>query len=259
MPALVMGLNGGILAAWLGLPSLRRQQHPKRVPRPQSQHRAVPHLVPSVSQPEHPQLWRSTAPEDLHLLLLFVSPVPGRSPSTQHQCYCHLLSAALALTAAGPRVTARVGLLRTQGWHGASAQYLLLSTAPSLTQSFAQAFSLSRSLTQTSYLHTVSTVEPPQSLPAAGNQHCDNFSKSTPPHPAGRDSQAPCPAMTGRNWPGNKARDRQLRVSRWTCSLGLLQPCLSLINPHALSSLPREASQPLPCPRKPLLPLTQAG
>lgn len=176
VPALVMGLNGGILAAWLGLPSLRRQQHPKRVPRPQSQHRAVPHLVPSVSQPEHPQLWRSTAPEDIHLLLLFVSPVPGRSPSTQHQCYCHLLSAALALTAAGPRVTARVGLLRTQGWQGASAQYLLLSTAPSLTQSFAQALSLSCSLTQTSYLHTVSTVEPPQSLPAAGNQHCDNFS-----------------------------------------------------------------------------------
>lgn len=38
MPVLVVGLNRGVLAVQLGLPSLRRQQHPQRVPRSQGRH-----------------------------------------------------------------------------------------------------------------------------------------------------------------------------------------------------------------------------
>lgn len=38
VPVLMVGLNREVLAVQLGLPSLGRQQHPKRVPRPQGRH-----------------------------------------------------------------------------------------------------------------------------------------------------------------------------------------------------------------------------
>lgn len=114
-------------------------------------HDQLPHLLgPALQSTQE----RSQQPEEETRLLLLVSPVPGQSPSTQHQRCCHLPWAAPALTVAGPQVTAWVGLPGTQGLQGASAQSPPAHKHPKAVQPFAQSPSPSCPLTQTSHIHS---------------------------------------------------------------------------------------------------------
>lgn len=77
MPVLVVGLSRGVLAVQLGLPSLRRQQHPERVPRPQRKHQIFQPPPESLRQqmPRKAGKERRAQPE--------VSSSPQRGPGLQ--------------------------------------------------------------------------------------------------------------------------------------------------------------------------------
>ena len=125
-----------------------------------------------------PPAWHCRAPRHVpssqrrtFTCCFFLSPVPGCSPSTQHQCFCCLPWAALAPTVVGPQVTQTLGSWGPGVCRVHVPGHLLLTSTPRLTQPFARAPSPSCSPTQTSHSHRGGlepTAEPSQAPPAAG-------------------------------------------------------------------------------------------